>query len=96
MLNNRLGMTTFLRALAGKDWIEKDSHDWQIFLENLSYSKSKSNRDVLCLSCWKILKYEECVKHKLLEPDHSDNILTSKQFSSEDKFISIARENGKV
>ena len=84
-------MTTYLRTLAGKHWIARETEDWQIFLDNLNYSKSKSNRDVLCVNCWKILKYEECVKHKTLEPDHSKNILTSKEYATETKFITVAR-----
>jgi hypothetical protein len=89
-------MTTYLRTLAGKHYISKGSEDWQVFIDNLNYSKSKSNRDVLCMRCWKVLKYEECVKHKLLEPDHCKSILTSKEYASESKFISIARQNEKV
>ena len=56
----------------------------------------KSNRDVLCLKCWKILKYEECVKHRSLAPDHLKSILTSKEFASETKFVAVARAMGKI
>ena len=76
--------------------ILKDSEEWEAFLKNLSYSKSKSNRDVLCLKCWKIMKYEECVKHKLVQTDHVKSILTSKEFASEDKFMAVAKAMGKV
>ena len=76
--------------------IEKDTDEWKIFLRNLSWSKQKSNRDVLCLKCWKIMKYEECVKHKSSHPDHLKSILTSKEFASETKFVAVARALGKV
>lgn len=75
--------------------ISKDTKQWQTFLQDLQWSKAKSNRDVFCLKCWKILKYEECVKHKMLQPDHIKSILTSKEFASESKFIAIAKAMGK-
>lgn len=76
--------------------IQKDSEEWSTFLRNLQWSKQKSNRDVLCLKCWKIMKYEECVKHKMMAPDHVKSILTSKEFASETKFVAVARAMGKV
>jgi len=76
--------------------IVKDTEDWVQFLKSLTYSKSKSNRDVLCLKCWKIMKYEECVKHKLVQPDHIKSILTSKEYASEEKFVAVAKAMGKV
>jgi hypothetical protein len=42
------------------------------------------------------MKYEECVKHKMLAPDHIKSILTSKEYASEGKFIAVARAMGKV
>lgn len=42
------------------------------------------------------MKYEECVKHKMLAPDHIKSILTSKEFASETKFVAVARAMGKV
>ena len=77
-------------------FIEKDTETWKTFVRNLSWSKQKSNRDVLCLKCWKILKYEECVKHRNMAPDHLKSILTSKEFASETKFIAVARAMGKI
>mmetsp|Transcript_41439 Transcript_41439/g.30456 ORF Transcript_41439/g.30456 Transcript_41439/m.30456 type:complete len:99 (+) Transcript_41439:135-431(+) len=41
------------------------------------------------------MKYEESVKHKLLEPSHIKAILTSKEFASEERYISVARAMGK-
>jgi hypothetical protein len=77
-------------------YIEKDTEAWKVFVRNLSWSKQKSNRDVLCLKCWKILKYEECVKHRSQAPDHLKSILTSKEFASETKFVAVARAMGKI
>jgi hypothetical protein len=41
------------------------------------------------------MKYEECVKHKMLQPDHIKSILTSKEYASEAKFVAVARAMGK-
>jgi hypothetical protein len=95
MLSNIIDFASFHRVLQGKTLIRKDSEEWQALLNNLHYSKSKSNRDVLCLKCWKIMKYEECVKHKLIAPDHINSILTSKEFSNEAKFIAVAKAMNK-
>ena len=76
--------------------LEKDSQEWTAFLAKLERSKMKSNRDVFCLQCWRILKYEECVRHKILQGDHTPSILTSKDFASEFKFVAIAQGLGKV
>ena len=42
------------------------------------------------------MKYEECVKHKMLAPDHIKSILTSKEYASEAKFVAVARAMNKV
>ena len=42
------------------------------------------------------MKYEECVKHKMLAADHIKSILTSKEYASETKFVAVARAMGKV
>ena len=42
------------------------------------------------------MKYEECVKHKTILPDHLKSILTSKEFASEAKFLAVARAMNKV
>jgi hypothetical protein len=76
--------------------LTKETEEWNSFLRNLQWSKQKSNRDVLCLKCWKIMKYEECVKHKMLQPDHIKSILTSKEYASEAKFVAVARAMGKI
>lgn len=42
------------------------------------------------------MKYEECIKHKTVAPDHSKSILTSKEFASETKFLAVAKAMNKV
>ena len=42
------------------------------------------------------MKYEESVKHKMLQEDHIKAILTSKEFASENKFLAVARAMGKT
>ncbi len=42
------------------------------------------------------MKYEEAVKHKITAPDHTKSVLTSKEFASETKFITVARAMNKV
>ena len=42
------------------------------------------------------MKYEEAVKHKINAPDHTKSVLTSKEFASETKFITVARAMNKV
>ena len=66
------------------------------FLAKLQQSKSKSNRDVICLMCWKVLKYEQHLKHKATMPEHTGSILTSKEYAHEIKFVSVARALGKT
>lgn len=76
--------------------LKQNSPEWINLLESLQYSKSKSNRDVFCAKCWRMLKYEESVKHKLLQPDHQSSIMTSKQYGSEEKFTQLSKRFGKI
>jgi hypothetical protein len=69
---------------------------WNQLLEDLQYSKLKSNKDVICTSCWKVFNYEEARHHKVQEPEHVRTILTSKYFASEGVFIDLAKENKKI
>jgi hypothetical protein len=64
-------------------------------MRKLSLSKVKSNRDNLCIRCWIILTYEQTKLHREEKPDHSDSIVTSKHFSSEDKFIGLCKAMNK-
>ena len=50
----------------------------------------------MCLACWRILKYEECVKHRAQVPEHNKTILTSKEFASEAKFLQVAKAMDKI
>ena len=75
--------------------IVRGSQEWIDLVRNLELSKRKSNRDVLCLRCWKLMKYEESVRHKLIQTDHIRSVLTSKEFASEDKFVAVAKALGK-
>ena len=76
--------------------IAKDSEQWSDFVQKLIRSKQKSNRDVLCVKCWRIYCYEQNIHHKLHNPQHIDHILTSKAFCSESKFVAIATALNKM
>jgi hypothetical protein len=67
------------------------SNEWEKFKEYLQYSRSKSNKDVLCLDCWEILKYEQNVKHKLEFPAHSKSVLTAKDYCSSQLILEYAK-----
>eukprot|EP00347_Sterkiella_histriomuscorum_P011392 403372634 len=71
--------------------IQRNTHDWYILLSKLHQSKSKSNRDILCGQCWEMLNYESCRMHKLLQPTHQQMLITSRNYSKEEKFIQVAR-----
>ena len=51
-------------------YIEKDSSDSKIFLKRLYFTTKKSNRDALCVACWRIFPQESRVRHQKIEPDH--------------------------
>ena len=76
--------------------ISHGSEDWVKFLFNLEFSKRKSNRDVLCVDCWEILTYEQRSKHEKDHPDHSNKVMTSKWYGSENQFLTLARDMKKV
>jgi len=65
-------------------------------MEELEFSRKKSNKDVICTACWKIYNYEEVRLHRSSEPAHQANILSSKYFAGEKIFLSLAKQNGKV
>eukprot|EP00347_Sterkiella_histriomuscorum_P012715 403367493 len=75
--------------------IKRGSEDWLALIDRLNYSKSKSNRDVLCSKCWKILKYEAAIRHRNKHPEHNSFVMTSKEFANEKKFIHVAKYYGK-
>ena len=76
--------------------IAKNSREWERLLKLLQRSKSKSNRDVLCAKCWKIYTYEGNVVHKLQQPDHAEEILTTKMYANEEKFVAAAKKLNKM
>ena len=86
----------YLRTLSMLQMIKKGSTDWMLFLRDLQVSIEKSNRDILCLACWEIIKYDRNIKHKAENPDHLSAILTSRDYGSEWQIINLAKENGKL
>ena len=76
--------------------IERDSEQWFEFIAKLIKSKQKSNKDVFCVKCWRIFRYEDNIKHKEELPDHTKSVLTSKYYATEKRFISLARALKKV
>ena len=71
--------------------MKRDSDEWYYFLRKLKRSKAKSNRDVLCLECWKIYNYEGNARHKMQWPSHKGSIVTTKGYAEETLFIQLAR-----
>lgn len=62
--------------------IKKDSKEWENFIAQIEYIKTKSNRQVLCAKCWLMLNYEQKMKHLKENPDHESSILTSAKFAT--------------
>eukprot|EP00347_Sterkiella_histriomuscorum_P005692 403355628 len=75
--------------------IQRGSKQWDILIYNIHLSKSKSNRDILCGLCWEILNYEVCRQHKIQKKDHQEFLFTSRDYSSEEKFIRLSKQFGK-
>lgn len=75
--------------------IQRNTPQWENLIFNFKVSKSKSNRDVMCAKCWEILNYEVCRLHKIQKPDHEDHIITSREYTNERRFMSLAREHGR-
>ena len=44
-------------------FITLKTREWEKLMFNITFSKKKSNRDVLCLICWEILTYEQREDH---------------------------------
>lgn len=62
--------------------IKMDSKEWEDFISQIEFIKTKSNRQVLCVKCWLMLNYEQKIKHIKDYPDHDLSILTSTKFAS--------------
>jgi len=71
--------------------IKKDSKEWENFISQIEYIKTKSNRQVLCAKCWQMLNYEQKIKHLKEFPDHEGSILTSAKFASSQQMVSLAQ-----
>lgn len=76
--------------------IEKDSIEWKLLLKRLNQSKFKTNRDSMCIYCWKIFSYQKTKEHRIQFPDHKNFIKKSKSFTSEDKIIQLAQHMNKL
>ena len=79
-----------------KDYIKKDSNEWNDFIQEITSIKSKSNRQVLCVKCWVLLNYEQKIKHIKYMPDHEKYILTSSKFASAWQISSLALACNKI
>lgn len=62
--------------------IKMESKEWEDFILQIEFIKTKSNRQVLCAKCWLMLNYEQKIKHIKDHPDHELSILTSTKFAS--------------
>ncbi|CDW74769.1 UNKNOWN [Stylonychia lemnae] len=76
--------------------IKKDSKEWENFVSQIEYIKTKSNRQVLCAKCWLMLNYEQKIKHLKENPDHENSILTSAKFATAQQMISLAQACNKL
>ena len=72
-------------------YLTPNTEDWKVFLKRLFLSTKKSNRDVLCLKCWRILSQDSRSNHMKNLPSHTQSIVTSKFFATEAKFVETAR-----
>ena len=79
-----------------KDYIKKDSAEWDDFIKEIISIKSKSNRQVLCVKCWVLLNYEQKIKHIKYLQDHEKYILTSSKFASAWQISSLALAWNKI
>lgn len=79
-----------------KDYILKDSPEWDAFIKEIMSIKAKSNRQVLCVKCWVLLNYEQKIKHIKYMQDHEKYILTSSKFASAWQISSLALAWNKI
>ena len=70
--------------------IQRHSLDWSAFVHSLTAISTKSNREVLCVPCWRILNYDQKMRHLKAYPSHACGILTSKAFATEAQILSLA------
>lgn len=67
------------------------SREWKEFVQKLEVIKTKSNREVLCSTCWQMLNCKQKIKHLKRSPDHEKFLLTSTKYASEKQIISLAK-----
>ena len=79
-----------------KDYIKKDTTEWEEFIKEIISIKSKSNRQVLCVKWWVLLNYEQKIKHIKYLQDHEKYILTSSKFASAWQISSLALAWNKI
>ena len=73
-----------------------ESDEWRELLQKLKWSKSKSNRDVICTKCWRVYRYMKGRDHKDEHPSHSEFILTTRHYADAEAFMDLATVWGKV
>ena len=69
--------------------ISKESVEWKLMMAKLESARKKSNKYSICIDCWKVISYKIKKRHQEKWSDHI--ILTSKYFTSENKFIELAK-----
>ena len=77
-------------------FIEKNSEDWSALKDNLANSAYKTNKDKLCVKCWKVYSYKMAKNHNQTHPSHEWNLLCPREFANEEAFIYLASEKGMV
>ncbi len=93
MINNKFHRKTLetLYILKNKNMLKINSNEWKDFIQKLEIIKTKSNREVLCISCWQMLNCKQKIKHLKKYPDHEKYLLTSTKYASEKQIISLAK-----
>ena len=64
-------------------------------MNKLNASKYKSNPEVLCLKCWKIMSRNRNTNHLIQKPGHKAYLLTASQYASEQQICQLAKANNK-
>ena len=72
--------------------IKVNTSDWKKYIQQLEIIKTKSNREVLCIHCWKMLNCKQKIKHLKGHPDHEKYLLTSMKYASERQMLSLSKD----
>lgn len=75
--------------------IAENSIQFKFIMKKLNESLQKTNRDLMCIECWRIYSYDKIKVHKIQEPSHERSIITAKEYASQEKFIELSQELGK-